>query len=75
MRQNTNTAACDQQPRVEQAAWLKENTETAAQRAKGKPDTASKGVPKAKSQSKKQKEDEQDEEDEPDHDEDEDDEK
>ncbi|KAL4825330.1 hypothetical protein H8958_021295, partial [Nasalis larvatus] len=59
-----STAADDKQPYEKKAAKLKEKYEKdiAAYRAKGKPDTAKKGVVKAE-KSKKKKEEEEDEED------------
>ncbi|KAH0515181.1 High mobility group protein B1 [Microtus ochrogaster] len=67
-----HTAADDKQPDEKKAAKLKEKYEkdTAAYRAKGKPDAAKKGVVKAE-KSKKKKEEEDDEEDEEDEEEEE----
>ncbi|KAL1772912.1 high mobility group protein B1, partial [Sigmodon hispidus] len=67
-----NTAADDKQPYEKKAAKLKEKYEKdiAAYRAKGKPNTAKKGVVKAE-ESKKKKEEEDDEEDEEDEEEEE----
>ncbi|ELW51196.1 High mobility group protein B2 [Tupaia chinensis] len=63
----TNTAADDKQPHEKKAAKLKEKygKDTAAYRAKGKPDAAKKGVVKAE-KSKKKEEEEEDKEDEED---------
>ncbi|XP_053449796.1 high mobility group protein B1-like [Nycticebus coucang] len=67
-----NTAAEDKQPDEKKAAKLKEKYEKdiAADRAKGKPDAAKKGVVKAE-KSKKKKEEEEDEEEEDEDDDDE----
>uniref|UniRef100_H0XRX4 HMG box domain-containing protein n=1 Tax=Otolemur garnettii TaxID=30611 RepID=H0XRX4_OTOGA len=70
----SNTAVGDKQPEEKKAAKLKEKykKDIAADRAKGKPDAAKKGVVKAE-KSKKKKEEEEDEEEEEEEDEEEDD--